>query len=56
LYLADEAGKTRATYRQDGIVLRDDKGNVRVVLTVAKEGAKLEILDEKGKVVSRLGN
>jgi hypothetical protein len=55
LGLKDEAGQERATYSQEGIVLRDGKGKVRAVLATTKEGAKLELLDENGKVLAHLG-
>ena len=55
LRLTDDAGHERALYNQEGIVLRDEKGKVRAVLAITKEGAKLELLDENGKVLSHLG-
>jgi hypothetical protein len=55
LLLKNEAGRERARYDQEGIVLRDEKGKVRAVLAITKEGAKLELLDENGKVLSHLG-
>jgi hypothetical protein len=55
LRLMDETGQERATYNQEGILLRDAKGKVRAVLATTSEGAKLELVDANGKVLAHFG-